>query len=258
MPATFAETLDAVVRVLACDFACREEDFGRDGVVINEARELPGRRGFPFHTPSLALATLGRGTVVACNRERIDAMRSIAEGFSATDLFSASGLWLFQEAIMPDGQLLVGPQVKHVCTSESLRASEPPPGYQIDRIGRDGLPGLHALVGFTHAMTRELDGPRPDAMAVVATFKGEVVGIAGVTADCESLWQMGIEVSEAHQGRGLAKTLVSRLAGIILDEGRIPYYSTDLGNVRSSALATSVGFRPAWVEAFTNAERNLP
>ncbi|MDX9973780.1 MAG: GNAT family N-acetyltransferase [FCB group bacterium] len=257
MPATFAEALDIVTRVLARDLACSEDGLRQEGVVLTEARELPGRRQFPFHTPSFLMATMGRGTVISCNRERLENVRAIAEGFTAPDLFSTSGLWLFQESVMPDGQLLLGPQVKHICIESSLIRGETAPGYDIKHIDRSGLPMLHALVGFPHAMTRNLDGPRPDEMAMVALHKGEIVGVAGVTGDCDELWQLGIEISPQHQGRGLAKVLVSRLAEILLGLGKIPYYSTELGNIRSSALATSIGFRPAWVEVFTNTERTF-
>jgi hypothetical protein len=43
---------------------------------------------------------------------------------------------------------------------------------------------------------------------------------------------------------------VSRLTELILDGGRVPYYSTAVSNIRSCAVALSLGYWPAWTELY--------
>jgi len=62
--------LRAIRVVLAADCACAEHDFLADDTVIAFARELPGRRRFPFPAPPLWVFTMGANVVLSCDRER--------------------------------------------------------------------------------------------------------------------------------------------------------------------------------------------
>ena len=86
--------------------------------------------------------------------------------------------------------------------------------------------------------------------AAVARQAGSIVGMAGMSADCETLWQIGIEVVAQSRGAGIGRALVGRLTELAFHRGRVPSYTTDVGNVRSQALAVSLGYWPEWVELF--------
>ncbi|HCL27634.1 MAG TPA: hypothetical protein DIC52_04250, partial [Candidatus Latescibacteria bacterium] len=49
--------------------------------------------------------------------------------------------------------------------------------------------------------------------------------------------------------------VVSACARAVLDAGRVPYYSTDLSNLKSQAAALRCGFVPAWTEAYVYVPR---
>lgn len=87
-------------------------------------------------------------------------------------------------------------------------------------------------------------------IATVATRGGEVVGVAGVGADCEEMWQIGIDVVEPARGNGIGRALVSTLTDIVLERGRVPYYSAAVSNIRSLSVAVGLGYWPAWTEVF--------
>jgi hypothetical protein len=57
--------LRALRTVLAADCACTEQDFLADGVVVTHAKELAGRRRFPFPARPLLAFTMGAGVVVS-------------------------------------------------------------------------------------------------------------------------------------------------------------------------------------------------
>lgn len=58
------------------------------------------------------------------------------------------------------------------------------------------------------------------------------------------MWQIGCDVKEAYRSRGLATALVSNLANIILEKGKLPYYSTTVSNIPSQLVAYKCGFIP--------------
>jgi RimJ/RimL family protein N-acetyltransferase len=74
------------------------------------------------------------------------------------------------------------------------------------------------------------------------------MGMAGCSADSPGMWQIGIDVSPAYRGKGIAKTLVSLLRDEAFRRGAIPYYGTSLSNIASWKTALASGFVPAWIE----------
>ena len=77
---------------------------------------------------------------------------------------------------------------------------------------------------------------------------GRLVGLAGCSADCEDMWQIGIDVLESHRRKGIASALVSGLALAAMERGKVPFYCAAWSNIRSVRTAIRSGFRPAWVE----------
>ena len=83
----------------------------------------------------------------------------------------------------------------------------------------------------------------------VGAYDGErLVGLAGCSADCDTMWQIGIDVLPEYRRRGIASALTSRLAIEILNRGKVPFYCAAWCNVKSVRNAIKSGFRPAWVE----------
>ena len=87
-----------------------------------------------------------------------------------------------------------------------------------------------------------------DAIAVGAYDGEKLIGLAGASADCESMYQIGIDVLPAYRRQGIAAALTSRLALEILKLGKVPFYCAAWCNLPSVRNAVKCGFRPAWVE----------
>ena len=77
---------------------------------------------------------------------------------------------------------------------------------------------------------------------------GKLVGLAGCSADCEGMWQIGVDVLPEYRKKGIASALTGRLAAEILERGKVPFYCSAWSNVRSARNAVKSGFVPAWVE----------
>ena len=87
-----------------------------------------------------------------------------------------------------------------------------------------------------------------DVLGVGAYHGERLVGLAACSADCDSMWQIGVDVLPDHRRRGIASALTSRLAIEILNRNKVPFYCAAWSNVRSVRNAIRSGFRPAWVE----------
>ena len=87
-----------------------------------------------------------------------------------------------------------------------------------------------------------------DVLGVGAYDKDRLIALAGASADCDSMWQIGIDVLPEYRSRGIGSALTSRLAFEILKRGRVPFYCAAWSNLRSVRNAIRSGFRPAWVE----------
>lgn len=87
-----------------------------------------------------------------------------------------------------------------------------------------------------------------DVLGVGAYDKGKLIGLAGCSADCDTMWQIGIDVLPEYRRQGIASALTSRLAVEILRRGKVPFYCAAWCNVKSVRNAIKSGFRPAWVE----------
>ena len=85
-------------------------------------------------------------------------------------------------------------------------------------------------------------------LGVGAYDKGGLIALAGASADCDSMWQIGIDVLPEYRTCGIGSALTARLALEILKRGKIPFYCAAWSNLKSVRNALRSGFRPTWVE----------
>lgn len=91
----------------------------------------------------------------------------------------------------------------------------------------------------------------PDEIGIAAMDKEKILGMAGVSADSDKLWQIGIDVVKEARGRKVGISLVRLLKNEILRLGKLPYYGTAVSHNISQNIAFQAGFRPAWTELIT-------
>ena len=87
-----------------------------------------------------------------------------------------------------------------------------------------------------------------DVLAVGAYENGKLIGLAGCSADCEMMYQIGVDVLPEYRRKGIASAVTSRLALEVLAMGKAPFYCAAWSNIKSVRNAVKSGFRPAWVE----------
>ena len=87
-----------------------------------------------------------------------------------------------------------------------------------------------------------------DVLAVGAYDDGKLIGLAGCSADCDTMYQIGVDVLREYRRQGIASALTSKLALEILAAGKVPFYCAAWSNLPSVRNAIRSGFRPAWVQ----------
>jgi GNAT superfamily N-acetyltransferase len=245
-----ARTQEIVRAVLAADCACPESVFDHDGLFVTAAEVRDGRRRYPQAARPLSLVTMGRGVVVSCHSPWIAALHTLLQDHSREEMFSAPTITALSRFVEPEGAVLRGPALSHVCAPAAFRPAVDPEGVTFEVVEGEAVFALYRYPGFDYALSYDPDHSRPDVAAAVAWRGDRVIGIAGMSADCDVMWQIGIAVVAEERGAGVGRALVGRLTEVAFQRNRVPWYAADIGNIRSHALAASLGYWPSWVELF--------
>lgn len=238
------------LQTLAAELACSPGDFARNETQVFVAEERPGRRGFPFRSPSLDVATFGRGVVISCNPERMAAVQAIVANATREQIFSPQILSRLHQLVAVDQQTLVGPNYAQICWPSAFRPVATPDGVTVRVLQDDELEWLYQFAGFEHALEYWRSGPRPDVLAAIAEVDQTVVAVAGVSADNQQFWQIGVDVRPIWRGHGLGRVVVAHATEAVFAAGRIPHYVTSASHLVSARIAASLGYQLAWVSAW--------
>lgn len=99
------------------------------------------------------------------------------------------------------------------------------------------------------------DRKQLDVLGVGAYENDKLIGLAACSADCDTMWQIGVDVLPEYRRRGVASALTSKLALEILKREKVPFYCCAWSNIKSARNAIKSGFRPAWVEMTVKSQK---
>lgn len=239
---TNRDILDIALRQSAVDLSCQPEDFfsGRPKTV--RSRTHPQARRYLQLPFDCNLVSYG-GNVVASVSEQTETL--VREYISAypTEACFTPNLHLLDEKLVP-----LGLRTRHMAEYflpdvESLKALDC--GYELRLLGPADFAPLY-LPQWSNALCEKRQ--HLDVLGVGAYDGARLIGLAGASADCDTMWQIGIDVLPEYRRQGIAAALTSRLALEILERGRVPFYCAAWSNLPSVRNAIRSGFRPAWVE----------
>ena len=223
----------AVRKQLAIDLNCSADSFDGDGFVFCKAKENPGRRPFPRGERHFEMLTMGSAVIVSATPDILQCVREQLNGKNRDDAFNMPFVHGLGYYYLPDNPtplpILDEVEVKCIERNDILK-----------------LYNIYQRSDFPNSIQYEINHPRPDVLAMLAMIDGRVVGMAGASADCEMMWQIGVDVKSEYRNRGIASVLTNRLAIEVLERKKVPYYATAPGNVASQRVAIQAGFKPAW------------
>ena len=227
----------------AVDLSCEPEDFcsAQNKVVVSRrSREARRYLELPFFCQ---LVTYGNNVVASASEEFAPSAQKYIEKFGAVRSFETPAVIELEKQLNQYGHTLCFTARYYLPVPELMVPSEC--GFELRVMGKPDFEKYY-LPQFGNAICAEHS--ERDVIAVGA-FDGErLAGLAGASADCETMWQIGVDVLPEYRRRGIASAVTSRLASEILDLGKVPFYCAAWSNVRSERNAVKSGFRPAWVE----------
>lgn len=227
----------------AIDNNCRPEDFLRSEPVVVESRIGPGARVYYREPVGCNFITYGSGVVASAKPELRDIAEAYIRRYEYYHLFETpNALWL-GEQIAPLGYKLCFMAEYFLPDMNALTPR--PCAYETRILTAPDFAGLY-VDAWSNALCA--DRPERDVLGVGAYDGGELIGLAACSADCESMWQIGVDVLPGYRRRGVAAALTSRLAAEILDRGKVPFYCCAWSNIASARNAVKSGFLPAWAE----------
>jgi GNAT superfamily N-acetyltransferase len=118
-------------------------------------------------------------------------------------------------------------------------------GYELRVLHKEDFAGLY-VKQWSNCLT--FNDRERDVLAVGAYDNGNLIGLAGCSADCKMMYQIGVDVLPEYRRKGIASAVTSKLAIEVLTLGKVPFYCAAWSNIKSVRNAVKSGFRPAWVE----------
>lgn len=243
MKYTSQSILDAALRQSAVDAGCEKEDFLRSTPVVVDSQTNPGARRYLELPFDCHLISYGNNVVASVSEECRELVSAYLRRFPAEHCFETPNMHVLNDALEAEGLRLCFMAEYFLPDLSCLEPLDCPYPMRVLH-QRDFSPLYRAE--WSNALCerrKELD------VLGLGAYDGEtLVGFAACSADCEGMWQIGVDVLPGYRRQGIAAALTSRLALEILDRGKVPFYCAAWCNLRSVRNAIKSGFRPAWVE----------
>ncbi len=227
----------------AIDLNCSPDDFlSCNNVIVKSSANIKGRKylELPF---DCNLVSYGNNIVASVSGKTEWIVRNYIEHYSLEHCFETPNLHILNEELKGLGLGVCFMAEYFLPDIGSLKLLSCP--YEIKVLKPEDFAILY-LPEWSNALCekrRELD------VLAVGAFDGDkLVGLAGCSADCERMWQIGVDVMPEYRRKGIAAALTSRIAAETLESGKVPFYCAAWSNLKSVNNALKCGFKPAWVE----------
>ena len=227
----------------AMDLCAAPDDFEKlENVVVTSFVNAGARRylSLPF---SCHLVSYGNNVVASVSPEFREIVTSYINAYPVEHLFETPHLHVLNGALADIGQKICFMAEYFLPDLNALHPLDCP--YEVRVLTQPDFSSLY-LPEWSNALCEKRK--ELDVLGVGAYDGGKLIGLAGSSADCDTMWQIGIDVLSEYRRQGIASALTSRLAIEILNRGKVPFYCAAWCNVKSVRNAIKSGFRPAWVE----------
>jgi GNAT superfamily N-acetyltransferase len=240
---TNAELLQIAMEQSALDLGADAGDFTKNENVIVLSRESDRARRYLKLPFSCQLVSYGNNAVASVSPAFYGIAEDYIGRYPVEHLFETPNLHVLNDALVKNGQKICFMAEYFLPDVDALRPLSCP--YPTQILTQADFAGLY-LPAWSNALCES--HKHLDVLGVGAYDGDRLIGLAGCSADCDTMWQIGVDVLPEYRRRGVASAVTSRLAIEILKRGKVPFYCAAWCNVRSVRNAIRSGFRPAWVE----------
>lgn len=227
----------------AVDLGCRAEDFTRSENVIVPSGCDPNARKYLKLPHICSLVSYGNNIVASVEEPYTDIVSDYLSRFPIEHCFETPNMHVLDDAFRDHGYkvcFLAEYFLPDLNVLKPLTCD-----HELRILTAKDFPPLY-VPAWSNALCKERS--ELDVLGVGAYDGDKLIGFAACSADCETMWQIGVDVLPAYRRQGIASAVTSRLAAEILKNDKVPFYCCAWSNVKSARNAIRSGFRPAWVE----------
>lgn len=244
------DVLQIAMRQSAWDFNCSESDFLKSENVIVSSKVGPLAKKYYQEPIACNFITYGHNIVASVKEEYREIVKEYIGKFAFYHCFETPNLHWLDSRMSQKGQKVCFMAEYFLPDMHQMRRL--PCDFTCKVMGPGDFEGLY-LPEWGNALCEARKSL--DILGVGAYEGQKLIGLAGCSADCDGMWQIGVDVLPAFRRQGVASALTSRLAMETLERGRVPFYCCAWSNIASARNAVKSGFRPAWVEMTVKPQR---
>ncbi|WP_432719103.1 GNAT family N-acetyltransferase [Pectinatus frisingensis] len=240
---TNQELLGIAMLQSAIDANCCTEDFCRNENRIVLSTSNPNARKYltlPFYCN---LISYGNNIVASVNEEIADVVKEYINKYPVEHCFETPNIHMLNNELQKKDMLICFMAEYFLPDMNVLIAKSC--DYETRVLFPEDFANLYTTE-WANALCQKRK--HLDVLAVAAYDKDRLIGLAGCSADCKVMWQIGVDVLPEYRRKGIASALTSRLAIEAIHYDKIPFYCAAWSNIRSVRNAIKSGFRPAWIE----------
>lgn len=240
---TNQDILNIAMAQSAIDSNCQPEDFKsvENKVVLSADNPLARKYlQLPF---DCNLVSYGNNIVASVQKEYEGIVKDYISKFSIEHCFETPNMHVLNDAFEKHGMRVCFMAEYFLPDLSALKEQKCP--YELRILSQEDFAELY-VEQWSNALCEKRKAL--DVLGVGAYENGRLIGLAGCSADCDTMWQIGVDVLPDYRRQGIASALTSKLALEILAHGKVPFYCCAWSNVKSARNAIKSGFRPAWVE----------
>lgn len=227
----------------AIDINCNASDFLCNEHVIVQSAVGPGARKYYKEPIACNLVSYGNNIVASVRDEYREIVEEYIRKFEFYHCFETPNMHWLNDRLSEKGQKICFMAEYYLPDVEQLHAL--PCAYELKILEQPDFKELYKPE-WSNALCE--DRKELDVLGVGAYDQGKLIGLAGCSADCDTMWQIGVDVLPGYRRKGIAAALTSRLAVEIMKRDKVPFYCSAWSNIRSVRNAIKSGFLPAWVE----------
>lgn len=240
---TNREMMEIAMRQSAEDMGCHEEDFKEDENVICPLKMGRNARKYLKEPITCNFVSYGNNIVAASINETLDVVSEYVGKFEYYHCFETPNMHWLNERLIEKGHKICFMAEYYLPDIDRIPVLSC--AYETRILHQEEFEELY-LPEWSNALCKERK--HLDILGVGAYDGNEMVGLAACSADCEDMWQIGVDVLPKYRQQGIASALTSALAKEIINRHKVPFYCTAWSNIRSVRNAVKSGFVPAWVE----------
>ena len=227
----------------AYDMNCTPDAFLSDKNTVTVSQKQSKARKYLSLPLSCDLVSYGNNIVAQTSDELRPLVQTYIDRYPVEHCFETPHLHVLQQILEPHGQKICFMAEYFLPDLDALKPL--PCAYEMRILHSSDFSDLY-LPEWSNALCekrKELD------ILGIGAYKNEkLIGLSACSADCEDMWQIGIDILPEYRQQGIASALTSHLAIEILNAGKVPFYCAAWSNIKSVRNAIRSGFRPAWVQ----------